>query len=254
VVDEVRVEGLLLTVVEHAPGLVLEDHAHDGATIGILLRGAVAERRDGLVRAQAPGDVFVRPKGVRHANQYFPSGSRSLFVELEPDDPRAAGLHAIDALVWPELARHGEAVARAFEQREKARTELFRCAQLLVSAAATLRRPRTPPWLVRAKERLAHEFQQPPTLRELAEDLRVHPVHLAQAFRARWGLTPGAFVRAHRVFTAVPMIQTGAPLAQVAYACGFADQSHMTRVVRSLRGAPPGYLARRAAASVTQSS
>jgi AraC family transcriptional regulator len=238
---EVRVDGIVLTEVHNAEGCVLEEHAHEGATIGILLDGAVAERRDGLVRVQTAGEVFVRRKGVRHANQYLASSSRSVFVELERDDPRAQAIGAVDALAWPELAAAGEAVARAFDG-DASRGELSRRIAALLATAGALRPPKTPTWLSRARDRVAHDFRQPPPLRALAEEVRVHPVHLAQAFRARWGLTIGAFVRAHRVFHAVSLIHRGTPLAEVAYACGFADQSHMTRLVRASRGVSPGRL------------
>jgi AraC family transcriptional regulator len=243
--ERVRAQGIEVTEVHNAAGCVLAEHAHEGATIGILLAGAVAERRDGLVRVQTAGEVFVRRKGVRHANQYLSTDSRSVFVELERDDPRAHAIGAVDALAWPQLAAAGEAVARAFQQGERGgRGELFRRVDALLTAAAALRPPRTPAWLEHARDRLAHEYARPPSLRKLAEVARVHPVHLAQSFRARWGLTVGAFVRAHRVFHAVSLLHGGMPLAEIAVTCGFADQSHMTRVVRASRGLPPGRLAR----------
>ena len=241
-VEKIRANGLVVTEVHNAGGCVLAEHAHEGATIGILLAGAVAERRDGLVGVMSAGNVFVRRRGVRHANQYLPQGSRALFVELERDDPRARALESVDALAWPQLAPAGEAVARAFEEARGEKGELFRRVEALVAAAVSLRAPKTPAWLDLARDRLAHEYCRPPSLRALAEDARVHPVHLAQAFRARWGLTVGAFVRAHRVFHAVSLIHRGTSLAEAAYASGFADQSHMTRVVRASRGLPPGRL------------
>jgi transcriptional regulator GlxA family with amidase domain len=69
-------------------------------------------------------------------------------------------------------------------------------------------------------------------------------VYLAQAFRARWGATPRGFVRAHRVFRAVELIDSGVPLATAAAAVGFADQSHMTRTIAATRHATPGALRR----------
>jgi AraC family transcriptional regulator len=134
-------------------------------------------------------------------------------------------------------------VARAFRSARRA-AELSRSIDALVAAAAALPPRPAPGWLEAARELLAERCREPPPLVELADRLGVHPVHLAQAFRARWGLTPFAFVRAHRVFNAVSLAHRGLPLSEVAYACGFADQSHMTRVVRAVRGLPPGRLLR----------
>ncbi|HEY2515042.1 MAG TPA: helix-turn-helix domain-containing protein [Polyangiaceae bacterium] len=57
------------------------------------------------------------------------------------------------------------------------------------------------------------------------------------------------FVRAHRVFHAVSLLHRGDDLAEVSSACGFADQSHMTRLIRAERGLPPGKLQKRLAAT-----
>ncbi|WP_353744374.1 helix-turn-helix domain-containing protein [Roseovarius sp.] len=45
---------------------------------------------------------------------------------------------------------------------------------------------------------------------------------------------------ARRVERAKELIRNGEPLAQVAAACGFASQSHMTRAFRNGTGATPG--------------
>ena len=245
-VDQLRVEGVVLNETCHDGACVLADHTHEEATIGILLDGSVAERRDGLVYVQTGGDVFVRRRGVRHANQFLVDGARSLFVEFEPDDPRAKLLGASDALALPKLSAAGRALATAFRRRSP--RELAARIDALVSDVAKVHRSPRPAWLVAARERLAASYEAPPSLRELAEAANVHPVHFAQAFRAHYGVTVGAFVRSHRVFQAVSLLHRGDELADVSTACGFADQSHMTRLIRAQRGLPPGKLKKRFAA------
>jgi AraC family transcriptional regulator len=243
--ERIETGGLVVDEVRQPAGRVLRDHAHEGVKIGIVLAGGVTERRDGQVRTVRAGEVFVRRAGVRHANQYDPSGARLLFVELAPDDGRAPLVARADGLVRAELgAAAGRLVRAVYDARGGGRADVLRGVEALVSEAARLRPRAGPSWLEAARDRLAEQWRRPPSLGELAAELRVHPVHLAQAFRARWGLAPGAFVRAHRVFHAVSLAHRGVPLCDVAGACGFADQSHMTRAVRALRGSPPGRLVR----------
>jgi len=58
-------------------------------------------------------------------------------------------------------------------------------------------------------------------------------------FKKVTGLTPGGYIRVRRVERAAQLIADGTALSEVAVACGFADQSHLTRTFRALRGMTP---------------
>ncbi len=59
-----------------------------------------------------------------------------------------------------------------------------------------------------------------------------------------FGYGPRHLTRVIRFGRAREAIQVGAPLAQVAAACGYADQAHLTREVRALAGTTPRGLLR----------
>jgi AraC family transcriptional regulator len=85
------------------------------------------------------------------------------------------------------------------------------------------------------------------TLDELAATTGLSKFHFARRFRASTGTTPHEFVLRHRVDRARRLLaRTGIPLSEVAATCGFADQSHMNRVLRRRLGATPGEVRRRA--------
>ena len=85
------------------------------------------------------------------------------------------------------------------------------------------------------------------TLDELAATAGLSKFHFARRFRASTGTTPHEFVLRHRVDRARRLLQrTAMPLPEVAATCGFADQSHMNRVLRRRLGATPGEVRRRA--------
>lgn len=63
---------------------------------------------------------------------------------------------------------------------------------------------------------------------------------LARHFRRRFGTSPHRYATMRRLERAKRLLEAGAPLAQAAAACGFADQSHMTRQFRQAYGLPPG--------------
>jgi AraC-like DNA-binding protein len=63
---------------------------------------------------------------------------------------------------------------------------------------------------------------------------------LLRRFEKAFGLTPHAWLLQQRAERARGLIRSGAGLAQVAAACGFADQSHMTRLFARQFGFTPG--------------
>ena len=63
---------------------------------------------------------------------------------------------------------------------------------------------------------------------------------LERHFREDVGLTPKTFSRIVRLQTALRRVRQGSPLTDVALACGFYDQAHMTREFRELASMSPG--------------
>ena len=68
--------------------------------------------------------------------------------------------------------------------------------------------------------------------------------HFARAFRQTTGLSPHQWLLRRRIDKAHELLCEGKlSLAEIASACGFADQSRFTKVYARLRGIKPGRLA-----------
>jgi AraC-like DNA-binding protein len=63
---------------------------------------------------------------------------------------------------------------------------------------------------------------------------------LARHFRACLGTSPHRYLVMRRLDRARELVRQGVPLADAALACGFADQSHMTRQFKKGYGLSPG--------------
>ena len=91
---------------------------------------------------------------------------------------------------------------------------------------------------------LAHverHLDGPLRLEALAEEAGLSVFHFSRVFRARLGATPQQHVRARRVARARRLLAgTDLALAEIAYACGFAHQSHFTALFRAHTGRTPG--------------
>jgi AraC family transcriptional regulator, chemosensory pili system protein ChpD len=92
----------------------------------------------------------------------------------------------------------------------------------------------------RMRALLEGSLVEPPTLVELAERLGLSRFALMRRFKSDFGITPHAFVLRLRVERARERLARGSDLRDLAHELGFADQSHFTRVFKSVVGMTPG--------------
>jgi AraC-like DNA-binding protein len=78
------------------------------------------------------------------------------------------------------------------------------------------------------------------TLEDLARESGLSRFQIVRAFARATGMTPHAYLVQRRIDLARRMIIAGSPLAEVAAASGFSDQSHMTRTFVRKYGISPG--------------
>jgi AraC-like DNA-binding protein len=96
-----------------------------------------------------------------------------------------------------------------------------------------------------ARELLASSLETTPSLRDLAAAVGANRFVLLREFRRRFGLPPHAYVLKLKVERAKARLARGDDIVDVAFALGFSDQSHFTRVFRRVMGLPPGAYRRR---------
>jgi AraC family transcriptional regulator len=108
-------------------------------------------------------------------------------------------------------------------------------------AAPALARGGLTPWQVRQVNRHIDEALAS-TIRtdDCAAAARLSNSHFRRAFKVTFGLTFFRYINQRRIERAQEMmVMTDQPLCQIAEQCGFADQSHFTRVFRRLVGPSP---------------
>jgi AraC family transcriptional regulator len=110
-------------------------------------------------------------------------------------------------------------------------------------------RPLSPPirgglaaWQARrAKEILSANLDARLPLKEVARECGLSVSHFSRAFRHSMGVAPHDWLLTRRVDAAKEKLRDNRlTLSDVALACGFADQSHLTRVFTSKVGISPG--------------
>lgn len=97
------------------------------------------------------------------------------------------------------------------------------------------------PWQTRrAREILAANLDGATPLAEVARQCGLSVGHFSRSFRQSFGTTPHQWLVQRRLEAAKDLIRScRMPLSSVALSCGFADQSHLTRVFTRAVGASP---------------
>lgn len=98
------------------------------------------------------------------------------------------------------------------------------------------------PWQKkRIKSYIEEHLEEPIRIEALAGQTRLSASYFYRAFRGTFGVAPHAFIMRHRIDRAMELLSKGDdPIAQIALACGFADQAHFSRVFSRRAGLPPG--------------
>lgn len=92
----------------------------------------------------------------------------------------------------------------------------------------------------RVLDYIAKNYGQNIALEDLATEAGISPFHFARLFKQTIGQSPHQFVMTYRVEEAKKMLRDHQrPMIDIALACGFADQSHFSRVFKQIQGIPP---------------
>jgi len=231
-------------------------HRHDTYAIGVTLQGVQAFRYRGSAERSIPGHVFVlHPDETHDGRAGTAAGFRYRTLYLAPAlmrealEPAGAPLPFVRDTVTRDR-RLAAAVGAAFSAFDAPVPELHRDHLLVRLADALAALDRSAP---RAGETRI-DRRAVDRARSLLEGAGANPVGsamleaatglsryaLARQFRACFGVSPHRYLVLRRLDRARALLHRGVPLAEAALACGFADQSHMSRRFKQAYGLSPG--------------
>jgi|SRR5579859_2440975 len=137
-----------------------------------------------------------------------------------------------------------DAVEALERDTERARSSLLRAAALVKEEPASVpgvRRGGLAAWQARTVVTLIDDqLEDGARVAELAAKVRLSTSHFSRAFKEIFGCSPQQFILERRIEHAKHlMLTTDRRLSDIAYASGFADQSHFSRVFGRLVGFTP---------------
>lgn len=230
-------------------------HAHETFSIGAVtggesmyVNGRMREQvRAGAVVLMNPGDVHAcNPLGSEPWSYRMFHVDAGWLGQLQgehdvPFQPYAAIATHAPGLYERLAALHATCVdpgADALEKHGAALDFFAFMHDTLQPAPAAPRRPDHQ--VVRAAEYLHDHRTGTPRLEDLCAAAGLSPSHLIRAFKARYGMTPHAYLVNCRIQYCREQLRRGQPIADVALAAGFADQAHLQRAFKRHVAATPG--------------
>lgn len=235
---------------------VFPKHTHEQFGIGVIRWGAQASLSGRGVVNAGPGDVItVNPGEVHDGMPIGEQGRMWKMLYFDPavivravddirigtrdhelrhpvlSDREAAGnfirLYALVTGARPWSALAGESLLLSLMNRLISERNAAPAADL--------------PWALRhVRSAIDDEPMRDFELADLARIGGLSRFQVLRGFARMTGLTPHAYLMQKRADLARRLIKGGQPLADVAAASGFADQSHMTRIFTGKYGVTPG--------------
>lgn len=231
--------GQLLTLTSHRGDDGTPPHKHINDYICMVLTGGFAEQERNRWQERRGGCYFTHRAGETHRDRFGPHGAICLNIHFAPGEPGPALEGRCSALTTVTADK------LAFELASSSREEL-----VMASLAADIMGELRPTaahthdcgnWIERVVEAISDEPGRRWSLRELAGIADRHPVHVAQAFRSKTGISLGAFQRLRRLTCLSLALRRGqSPLAILAAEFGYCDQAHMTSEFSLAFGVSPG--------------
>lgn len=241
--------------VDHA----FERHSHETYSVGVTLSGVQTFHCRGALHASLRGDVILfNPDEAHDGQRGSHDGFGYAILYVQPDvmnecQDRDAGLDAPRHFAEPVV--HDPAMGGVLLQAVEALgqpQETLRAQELTRTALTGLllrhgerRSARSPRRAAdarvdRVRDLLQAQFDSDLTVDVLAREAGLSRVHLTRTFSRQFGVPPHVYLNAVRVHRAQAALRGGMPLAEVAAACGFADQSHFSRRFKGSVGLAPG--------------
>jgi AraC family transcriptional regulator len=221
-------------------------HSHKNPLISYVLYGGNLENRKGAVIERTSGCVNFYHAHESHQNIYKKFPSKHVSIEIESKFLDDFNITERELSLSIQKSKH---LTFAFIQILKevliADDQSYSSIEILflelLKAPSNVRIQQTsPPWMTTVKEVLNDRWNENISLQELSKEAGVHPITISKHFGKYFSCTLGEYTRSLKIEKAIALIHaSNTTLTEIAFTCGFSDQSHFIRVFKSLTGFLP---------------
>lgn len=241
----IKLDGITLTDTEYTLDKV-DWHYHENAYFTFILQGKVIEGNKKEVYNCEAGSLLFHNWQEPHYNIKPPGFTRGFHIELAHQWFKELDFN-LDSLTGsinisnPELKLLLYKIFR--ESKADDAVTAMSVQTLLLQLLSRMERDnkttiyKNPAWVAQLKELLHENFADQWSLNELSTELGIHPVHLSRDFSKYFHCNIGEYIRKLKVEKSLSLLsQKNKSLSDIAFECGFADQSHFARCFKAITG------------------
>ncbi|NAS30417.1 AraC family transcriptional regulator [Flavobacteriaceae bacterium R38] len=219
-------------------------HSHKNPIITFIYQGGDIEFREKKSYERKAGEFFFYPSNQPHKTELRKEFSQNLNIEFKENsfsneflfsrqilysindiDAKFIALKLLQELYINDSLSSNSIDLLVFD---------------LISSSLKDKTKYKPKWIEILFELLNDRWQEQISLLELSDILNVHSVTISKQFRKYFNCTYGEYMRKLKVNNSIDLIKaSNLPLLDIAYYCGFADQSHFSRSFRQYTGFTP---------------
>lgn len=219
-------------------------HYHETAHLSFILNGGVIDKRKTAETERISTDLMFFRAGELHESIYKGFPVRNINIELESDFFIQNAINESDlsdSIVKSSNAKFNmlKIYKEILADDEFSDNSIEMLLLGLIEDRNIYEKTR-PHWIKTVSELLHDNWNKELSVQDLANIAKVHPKTISKYFPAYFVCTLGEYRRKIKIEKALALIKTSKlSLTEIAYECGFYDQSHFTATFKQLTGFLP---------------
>lgn len=244
-----NVNGLIISDTEYRNKTHFPTHCHENPYFAFVLKGGYDEINKIDKSRHITGNVVFHNRHEKHSNQNFTPYSRILNLELtegwlKHHDINPGKVENISEVDEKSIAPFAskllfESIYSDHFSEISIDTLSVEILDSLLSSSNTSV-DNSPVWAAKIREYLSDNAHDKISLADLSLQTGMHSVHISRAFRKYFRMSFGDYIRKQKIQKSLAyLLDKNYSITQIAHDCGFADQSHYTRIFRRFKGITP---------------
>ncbi len=242
--EQFSFEGYDISLVKYTKPVSEDWHSHEKYHLCLVLQGGNLESRKKEDIQATSGSIMLYDKYEIHRNRHTAFPSENLNIEINDDFfvKNELSTSSFQTSILKNLEVQFQLLKIYKELRVN---DVCSSDAIHVSLLNLLSNHKTTPhsipiWVTTIKELLCDRWDEFITLDELSRELNIHPVTISKHFSKYFNCTLGEYMRRIKIEKAIVLLKHSTKtLTEIAFLCGFSDQSHFSKIFKLNTGFKP---------------